>query len=500
MTRPFLLFALTTVILLASGCPRSQAVPPVSTPRTSVTAQESGQEFSPSPADELDNPVDPLHPGEAADIGLVQATATPENSFIVTPQTNTGPIRQLSTLSDLLYIAQDSLMRWDPLTGKAVPLAQNVIDYSPSPDGQVIVLLRPQKITANGVQHFDLDALHLKDQQIITLADNAASIQQIAVSPDGSHVVFTQKDAQGVTIFVSPTTPGNQPQILGTCHAEPVAECASLAWSPDSRDLVWSDALGLWQAPAKAGVNLQRAKLVHSNRVQIKDPKGQSLEIKARFTDLEFAPSERFVLVKVALIGSQVGWQAVFDRRSGLLSQATDTYITGEVETLVKWQANGNLLVGHASEPNRYVPPFIHIWHVIPTNPDILVSGEQYNLYSDDFPFSTAQSKSIPAHRLIWLTEAQPNHLLFAIRLNRSDDPPVLFDLNILNGSLTKLEILPAETSQVLWSPDGINALVLGGRNQIYLLSMRTSEFTDLQPTIGPGAHHFFWLTPTFRK
>jgi hypothetical protein len=126
-----------------------------------------------------------------------------------------------------------------------------------------------------------------------------------------------------------------------------------LAWSPDSRDLLWSDALGLWQVPVNSGASLQKAELVHPNSVQIKDPKGQNLEIKAQFTDLQFGPSERFVLMKVAPIGSQVGWQAVFDRRSGLLAQATDTFVTGDLETLVKWQANGNLLVGHASEPGR---------------------------------------------------------------------------------------------------------------------------------------------------
>jgi hypothetical protein len=90
--------------------------------------------------------------------------------------------------------------------------------------------------------------------------------------------------------------------------------------------------------------------------------------------------------------------------------------------------------------------------------------------------------------------------MVFAIRLNQSDDPPVLFDLNLVNGSLTKLQTLPVETDQVLWSPDGIHALVLGGRNQIYLFSLKTSELTDLQPTISPEARQFVWMPPTLRK
>jgi hypothetical protein len=76
----------------------------------------------------------------------------------------------------------------------------------------------------------------------------------------------------------------------------------------------------------------------------------------------------------------------------------------------------------------------------------------------------------------------------------------VLFDLNLLNGSLTKLLTLPAETTQILWSPDGINALILGGRNQIFLFSLKTGELSDLQPTIGTGARQFVWMPPTLGK
>jgi hypothetical protein len=497
--RPFLFIALTTVIILASGCSRSQAAALISTPLSPISVQKTKPEFSASPIAGLENQVATLQSGNAANILEAQATATPENFSATTPSPTVEPNRQVSPVSDLLYISQDHLMRWDPLTGHAFSLAQNVMDFDASEDGQVIVLLRPQKIAANGVRQFELDALQLNNQQIFNLIDNASQIQQITVSPDGSYVAYTQEQPEGVTIFISPVAPDNQPHILGKCQPEPTAECASLAWSPDSRDLLWSDALGLWQASASSGVKSIEAQHIHPNNIQIKDPKGQNLEIKARFTDLQFAPTERFVLMKVAPLGSQVGWQAVFDRRSGLLAQAADTYVTSEVEAQVKWKADGNLLVAHASEPGRYIPPFIHIWFVIPTNPELLVSGKQYNLYSDDFPFSTAQSKAVPAHCLQWLSEVQPNHLVFAIQLNQSNDPPVLFDLNLLNGSLTKLQVLPTETTQVLWSPDGINALILGGRNQIYHLSLKTGELTDLQPTIGSGARQFVWMPPALR-
>jgi hypothetical protein len=195
-----------------------------------------------------------------------------------------------------------------------------------------------------------------------------------------------------------------------------------------------------------------------------------------------------------------VGWQAVFDRRSGQLAGAQDTYITREVDAQTIWQSNGSLLVAHASDPGRQAPPFIHIWYVMPTNPELLVSGEQLDLYSDDFPFSAAQSKAIPAHCLHWLAEIQPNHLVFAVQLDQSDNPPVLFDLNLLTKGLTTLRELPADTTQVLWSPDGVNALVLGGRNQISLLSLKSGEMIDLQTTLGLNAQQFHWLPPVLRR
>lgn len=392
-------------------------------------------------------------------------------------------------------------MRWDPLTNHAISLAQNVTDFAVSGDGQLIILLRPQKIIVNGVQPFNLDALRLQDQETFTLINNTSQPEQILVSPDSSQVVFTQELAEGKSIFVLPVEPGGQPKKLGVCQPEPTAECASLAWSPDSRDLLWSDELGLWQAAVNVrGEDLDKPQLVHPNKVQIKDPKGQDLAIDSRFTNLKFAPTERFVLLRVTPLASQVGWLAVFDRRSGQLAQAGDTFATSEVEVEATWLSNSNLLVAHASEPGRHIPPFVHIWFVMPTNSELLVSGQQFDLYSEEFPFSAAQSKDIPAHCLLWMAETQPDHLAFAVQLDQSNDAPVLFDLNLTSGTLIKLYKLPVDTTQVLWSPDGENALVLGGRNQISFLSLKNRELIDLQPILGPDTHQFVWLPPVLRR
>jgi hypothetical protein len=493
---------LAGLVLLASGCSRSRAAPfdPSATPPAPAQGSASGSTPGLAAALVSQATAGPANIAVATQPVLLVTTGTPATPAAEAPIPTATRSRQPSPVSDLIYLAADRLMRWDPLTRHAIPLAQNVAGFVASADGRVILLLRPQNITANGAQRYKLEALRLEDQQIVTLFDDASQPGQILASPDGSLVAFTQSLTGGETIYLLPLDPGSKPQKLGVCQPAPAGECAALAWSPDSQSLLWSDAQGLWQASTTVGETASKAQLVHPNKVQVLDPKGQKVEMEARFTGLQFAPSERFVRLKVTPLDSQVGWQAVFDRRSGQLAGAQDTYITRAVDAQTIWQSNGNLLVAHASDPSRQAPPFIHTWYVMPTNPELLVSGEQLDLYSDDFPFSAAQSKAIPAHCLDWLAEIQPNHLVFGVQLDQSDNPPVLFDLNLLTKNLTKVLELPADTTQVLWSPDGVNALVLGGRNQISLLSVKSGEMIDLQTTLGLNAQQFHWLPPVLRR
>lgn len=495
--------ALAAVALLASGCTRSQDTPVLPTP---VAPAVHWVTTPTPPADPIAEPEDQSTPfksegaaGQSQQAPL-QATAPTADAPATTPLATATRSRLPGPVSDLLYLSQGHLMRWDPLTRHAISLAQNLTAFAASADGQVLVLLRPQKVTANGIKRYNLDALNLQNQQTFLLTVLASLPEEILVSPDGSQVAFTQRQAAGKSIILLPIEPDGQPQKLGDCQGQPTADCASLAWSPSGRELLWSDGLGLWQATTQPGAATLTATLVHPAKVQLKDPGGNPLEIEARFTDLQFAPTERFVLMTVTPVDSQVGWQAVFDRRSGQLAQAPDTFTARQAQAGAIWQSNGNLLVVHASEPGQQMPPFIHSWYVMPTNAELLVSGPQHNLYSDEFPFSASQSKSIPAHCLQWPKETQPNHLAFAVHLDQSDRSPVLFDLNLLNGTLTKLLELPANTAQILWAQDGVNALILGGRNQISWLSLKSGELIEVQSIFGPDTGQFVWLSPVMRR
>ncbi len=250
---------LAALVLLASSCSRSQAAP--SNPSTLTPAPVQGNAPGPaagSAAGLMNQATEqPGSVARATRLAPLPAASSPATSPVEAPIATATRSSQPSPVSDLIYLATDRLMRWDPLTRHAISLAQNVTGFVASADGQVIILLRPQKITANGAQKFNLDALRLDDQQIITLIDNAMQPGTILASPDGNLVAYTQNLAEGVTIYLLPVEAGNRPQKLGVCQPAPAAECASLAWSPDSRDLLWSDAQGLWQVSTRGRVGVK---------------------------------------------------------------------------------------------------------------------------------------------------------------------------------------------------------------------------------------------------
>src|SRR5512139_3235886 len=107
MIRPCLLFALTIVIALASGCSRSQAAPLISTPPAPSSTRETGQEFSAGPTTGPENLVPALQPGTTESVPVAQAAASSENLPATTPSLSATHHHQPGPVSDLLYIIQD---------------------------------------------------------------------------------------------------------------------------------------------------------------------------------------------------------------------------------------------------------------------------------------------------------------------------------------------------------------------------------------------------------
>jgi hypothetical protein len=469
---------------------------------------------------------EPQNPSPSAGAGSPQATAlsTAAPVPLLSPSAlSTAPTRPPASptatrsrlpavASDLLYLSQNRLMRWDRLVGSTQLLVENVADYTASHGGTAVALLRPRKMTANGSERFDLEILNLQTLQTSPLLAEIPRPLALALSPDGDWLAYILPTENGA-IYLRKIEAQAEARSLGNCRADPDRPCSSLAWSPDSKQLAWSDSQGVWLASREehlaANPPETPARLVHSNRVQVSDPQGKSSQIEVSFDSPAWSPAGRFILLEVRPLASSVSWQGVVDTSSGRLSQAQDSFRYAPSEADAIWLPDGSLLVIHASDPQRQAPPFVHVWAVMPTSPDLLESRRQYNLYSDAFPFSESARKSIPAHSLDWPGMLDAHRLGLGVRLFGLDIAPILFRLDLPTGVLYKLSDLPADIAQVLWSPDGAGALALGPRGQAFYMpfSNRSSdggplgggELSDLRPALGGDAHRFTWLPPVVR-
>lgn len=450
--------------------------------------------------------------------GTASASAAPDIHNITTPYTppaSPTPIPPISTAtrsrlpivaSDLLYLSQNRLMRWDRLNGSTLSLADNVTLFTTSANGLTAVLLRPRKVAANGVERFDLDLLDLQTLQITQLLTEMPNPLDLALSPDGAGLAYILPTEDNAIYVLKTGKTDIPPALIGNCEAGLNRHpCSGLDWSPDSKHLLWGDSHGIWLAAPEGGP----ARVIYPDRIQITDPQGKTSQIEVQFTDPAWSPTGRFVLLTVNPVASTVSWQSVLDTTTGRLAQASDSFRYAPTEASAMWLPDGTLMVAHASNPQHQTQPFVHIWGVMPTSPDLLESRRQYNLYSDAFPFSNTARKVIPTHSLDWPGMIEAHRLGLAVRLFGVDIPPILFRLDLPTGALYKLGDLPADVTQVHWAPDSAGALVTGSHGQTFYLafSIRSpdggplsgGEPLDLRPTLGSDAHSFIWLPPIVR-
>jgi WD40 repeat protein len=291
-------------------------------------------------------------------------------------------------------------------------------------------------------------------------------------------------------------SPAN-PTVLGECIQAVESECNSLTWSPDSRALLWNDSRGIWisKPPDKP------SQPIYDNQVTIIDPAGQSSQLQAHFSGLQWSPLGRFALLDVFPKNSNVSWYAVLDTRTGRLQHLIDSYETSPEQTSVEWLKDGTLALAHAADSFSGKKPVIQIWNVVPTNPNLLVALQQYELFPDLGPMVDIETSQRATQKLCldWLYQQQEGYLQFGAILEGNFNRPALFGLKMSNGSITVLTQLDPDTKQVFWSPDGTGLLVIGINGQVLYNSVNGGEVYDLNQTLGADPHDFQWLPPTPR-
>jgi hypothetical protein len=385
-------------------------------------------------------------------------------------------------------------MRWDYVTGYSGLLVEGVANFSVSASGKQIALLRPKKIAANGVKLYNLDLLNLHSMQVSSLVEQTSRLDRVTISPDGAWVAYTMGDSD-FTMYVLPVQDAPRAAPLATCVKQTLAQCEQLSWSPDSKGLAWNDAQGVWLADLVS----RKASLVHPRQVEMKDPKGKNTPTEIDFSSLNWSPLGRFLLTRVTPSTSDVKWLAVLDTLTGRLAQIPESYQHQTPQTHAFWLPDGLLLLAYTTDEDSQSYLHVKLWQVVVTNNDLLVPRELSELAPGDFQIPVPQDLTGSGLCPKWLAQLEQGKLLLEIAQPDGLSAPWLFALDLQKQAIIKLYDLPEDAVEVLWSPDGGGALILGSHSQIVFVPADGGPFYSLLHSLGEDAHGFQWLPPTPR-
>jgi Tol biopolymer transport system component len=415
-------------------------------------------------------------------------TATPSS-----PVVTTTPLPEMT--SDLLYLTDGKLMRWDHVTDYSSLLASGVEKFAVSESGKKVALIKTTNITANGVELFILAILDFDTKQITNLIENAPPLSAISISADGKWIAYTT-DAGNANIIVINTDDGEQIFEAGTCTREDDGSCNKLAWSPDGKNLLWTDDRGIWNFNVESG----SSHLLHTNVVRVTDPKGGEGEVSVQFDSLTWSPRGRYVLMEVIPSDSGVRWQGILDTKNGRFAQVPNSFDYSTLDACACWSKDGSLMVGHSGDSAEDRPPYINIWGIVPTHNDLLILEENFELDSQFFPSLSNLDEFEQHYFPNWLSQINENKSYFGLTLIDTNSSPLLFELDLRNGTLSEIIVIPYNPIDVLWSPDGVGALIIGKNSEIIFAPFDGSLMRDLHLRLGEDAQDFIWLPPTPRS
>jgi Tol biopolymer transport system component len=505
----FAFFLIASLLLATCSLNRTLAVPLIQnlTPQAENLATATSQPDlsatnAPTAISQPEIAPKPSKPNEAAPATSVAVLASPTVQLmtpIATEASATSTPGVLAT-SDLLFISDNRLLRWDHVTHYSSSLAENVAAFSTNTSGTKIALLRPRGVAANGNELFDLDLLDFSSKQTRHLIEGTPRLLDLTLSPDGAWLAYQQSPDNHPAIFLLCLSDQANPINLGQCAGQSSNRCTPPAWSPDSQSLLWGDQHGLWVAP----VGKSSASQLHTSMVEILDPQGKTSQIEAQFSSPKWSPVGRFALVQVIPDQSNASWHAVIDSLTGRLGQVLDSYKLSPNQVSVSWLPNGKLVVARASDQGQQTPATIQIWDVLATNPALLVSAGLYKFPSTILPTEatsvTISNPVINPLRLDWIQQSNPGHLLFGALQPDTPTQVGLFDLNLLTNSVTQLSQLASDIDQVSWAPDGSGMLIVTSDGQALFISADGKETINLKTTVGSELKGFIWLPPSLRK
>ncbi len=415
---------------------------------------------------------------------IAKATTTPT-------ATQASPLAQPPYVSsDLLFLSEDRLGRWNDVSGELSLMAANVTSFASSDNGHKIALLRSRRLATQDTSLFNLDVMDLQTNKTRTILQDTPHIFMLDLSPDGQWIAYTSQE-QGGSIYLLETDNSTAPVKLGTCsQPDHTLNCDNgPIWSPDSRSLAWSDEQGVWMYTFES----RQAALAIPGKLDVSDPKGEISHIQVAFSQMAWSPQGRYLKAKISPSGSDVYWQAIMDTRIGRVAQVPETYTQDHNSSVLTWLPDGRLCQIFGSDRQQNQGPAANLWSVLPTRDDLLLELKSFELESGDFPSAVnnlPEINDIPA----WL-EAIDNQLVsFLLFLPDQTQSGILFTMDLKYGAVQKINDLPYDIQMILWAPDHTGALVISRQGEILFVPRDGGAPKDLVPSLGGDAQEFHRL------
>jgi hypothetical protein len=442
----------------------------------------------------------PTLPSQFAPVSILTVAppkVLPTSQPIGTLATNTPGVL---VTSDLLFLSENRLLRWDRVTQCSSSLAENVTAFSSNSNGSKIALLRQRGVAANGNELFDLDMLDFSSKQVSHLLEGIPQVLHLAISPDGAWLAFQQMQDDHPALFllsiINPVTPLK----LGQCEVLPSGGCTRFSWSADSQSLLWGDLRGLWVVPLRTSI----ASLIHNDKIDVTDPQGNTSQIEVQFSNPQWSPSSRFILTQITPNQSDASWYAIVDSLTGRIGHVLDSYQLSSGQVSINWLPNGQLVVARSSDRTMGSPAAIQIWDVLATNPSLLVSSVLYRFPSGVLATGSAavsiSSVDIIPLELGWVQQSNPGHLLFGAAQPETGSSVRFFDLNLITNSINQVVQFNTDVNHVLWALDGSGFLVATAGGKMYFVPSNGGSTIDLKLTAGSNPQGILWLPPSLRK
>lgn len=394
--------------------------------------------------------------------------------------------------SDVLFLAGNKLERWRPTTKQVIVLASDVVEFAANDSNMRIGLLQTNNITANGAELFSLSMLDYRTRESTTLLKETSRLHNLKLSPDGQWLSYATLEDQGTVRIIS-TDGENRSQHIGQCTQMQLRQCGeNLAWSPDSRTLLYSDDRGLWRGE----VGREEPVLLFSNLLDIKDPRGEQNQVEVGFEDLDWSPAGRYAMAWVQVQESGVRWKGIIDTRVIRVVELPGTYELLSKTTNAIWTQDGGLFLVHGGRTAEHIEPYIQFWSVRPTDQNLLLLESTFRFGPGQLIVQPTEAFGPGDFYPAWLHQLYENVFAFVLSNLASSNTTTLVTFDAHNNVLQPVAELPISFSSISWAPTNTGALVSGQQKELIYTSLNGGEPIDLRSVLGRETCCYSWLPP----